>query len=150
MEASKVSNDLIESLVSINMYPSKGKSVTLLNWHKLDQLYDRSKPTRKKVDIKWISNIFIHSYIFMTIHEDNGGLAGISINSDRTRNEALFEVRIDDIINIFISIGKDYPALFIMKFSSAIGDYEVLQTSTAGPTANKIMKHQEEVIKKFR
>ena len=48
IEASKISNDLIESPVSIIMYPSKNKSVTLLNWHKLDQLYDRSKPVKKK------------------------------------------------------------------------------------------------------
>ena len=44
IEASKLSDSTIYEEIPITTYPWSGKTVTRMNWHKLDQLYDLDSP----------------------------------------------------------------------------------------------------------
>ena len=61
----------------------------------------------------------------------NGGISGIYFNSDKTKNEKLYELDIDDIINIFNQIGRDYPVSSTMILDSKTGEYTVYHDDAA-------------------
>lgn len=127
LEAKKLTIDVSEKQLPVIIFPSLGKPVTLLSWHHLDRLYDFDHPNEKKRSIQWLCNQVVHSYVFTPTFAEPSGLAGLLLNSDRTRNKALYLINIEDVISLFESVGAN-NANYAEKFrlDPKKGDFEVV------------------------
>jgi len=125
IEAKKLSDSVANQKLPATNYPPKGKPISLMNWHKLDKLYDFSKGRTSSVKASFIANQFIHSYVFAPCFNKDGILDGVFVSSDRDRNHILRLVYIDDVIHLFESIVDDDPNEIRMVFNSERCDYDV-------------------------
>lgn len=126
LEAKKISDSIRELQLPIMKYLPTGKRVTLMNWHRAEKLYRlNEEPQISAIALYPLSNIFIHSYTFLPVHNETGGLEGILVNSERTRGDGLFHVDVADIIGVFLRVAADDPFESRMVFDEAKGDYKV-------------------------
>ena len=87
--------------------------------------FDLESPTEKSLNIKFIYNQIIHSYIFVIDESKDGGLNGINFCSDYKKNEALYFLNSEEIKRIFRKVGNDYPAQGRMTYNQEKGDYDI-------------------------
>ncbi len=124
-------NKLTDSIVNLNVpaidYAATGKKVTLLNNHKIDELYKLEEPREKTVKLRFLCNQMVHSYIFMIVTQsDSNGLSSILINSDQIKDKRLISISVDVLIQIFESVGQNYPWKSKIKYDETKGDYKVV------------------------
>jgi len=133
IEARKLSDATIGYSVSVTVYPSKGQPVTLMNWHKLDRLYDFEMGYQESLNTLDLCNQFIHSYVFAPVHAEDGGIHSILFCSDRVRQSGLYEIELSAIIELFEHVATDYPNRATMWFDPDKGDYQVRAEMISGP-----------------
>jgi hypothetical protein len=126
IESQKLSSAVINQKISANMYIWKGKSVTRINWIKIDKLYDLEKPKTIRKDLLFFCHQFVHSYVFCEYFEEiTGFIEGVFVSSDRERNRNLYSLSISQIIALFEQIGNDYPDSFALVYNPEKKDYEL-------------------------
>lgn len=125
IDAKKLSDTTSEMLVSVSLYHNKGKNVTLLNWHKLEDLYDFTSKKADKRYLRFICNQVIHSYVFAPNINKKGIMKSILFCSDHERNNALLEVDRTEMIKVFRIVGNDYPSSSTFIFNQDKRDYDV-------------------------
>jgi len=133
VEAEKVSDQTKKMSVHVCEHPPTGKPVTMLNWHKVDELFDLENPNENPItwSLMEIANQVIHSFIFIPVMADNGkGLEGFFLASDRQRHKCLLFLSLDEILKCFAKVGGDYPDKVHMTFNPATGDYDVFSRSS--------------------
>jgi hypothetical protein len=101
-----------------------------MNWDKIDRNYDLENPVALKQSVTWIANQLIHSFVFMAICSEGGGLESILINSGYTRRKHLYEIEINQLIALFEEVGANDPASISAFFNGNTRDYAVI----VGPT----------------
>ena len=82
--------------------------VNYSNWHRLDQLYDLEHGATGSIEVRTLCNQVVHSYVFLT-GENGDAERGIYLASDRNRNREITFVPLKEIIQVFRTIGQDYP-----------------------------------------
>ena len=122
IESLKLTDIVADSSYQIRSYPPTGKRVTLLNNHKIDELYDLGAPRKETIKLKDLCNQFIHSYVFAPVVE-GGGLSAIWLASDRQRSKALIEVTLATVIEVFDVVGNDEVDSARYTFNPKKGDY---------------------------
>lgn len=125
MDAKKLSDSTEEMPINVNIYPNMGRDVTLLNWHDIDELYNLEAKHTTHRDLRFICNQIIHSYVFVPDINEAGVIEKILFCSDRERNERLYGIQMNELINIFRVVGKDYPARGEFVFNPEKRDYDV-------------------------
>ena len=141
IEAAKLARETAKKEIEVEQYPWKGKPVTRLNWHKLDELYDFDSASTARIPLQRICNQIVHSYVFAITHSESSGLGGFLFVSDRDRHRYLHSLSADQVIALFEHVGNDYPNEIRMTLSPEAGDYEVTAiTHTEGELANKAMQ----------
>lgn len=142
-EAHKVSDEIRDRSIRLLGFPWTGSPVNFMNWDKIDQKYDLDHPVALAKTVMWIANQMIHSYVFMPSFDSEGNLDSILFNSDRTRRQHLFALRVDEIIDLFEEIGANDPASMHIKLNEATGEYDIRIGPTMefpGPAANDGMQ----------
>jgi len=119
----------IEHAIPVTSFKSKGSPVTVLNWPQLEAHYDLEHPKKGTVNLLFIVNQFIHSYIFLPCYDDRGCVDGVFVSSDRERKKSLRLVTLADIVEIFGLVGTDYPTMLQAKFNESQEDYDVVLDS---------------------
>lgn len=109
IEAKKITNELAGRSIDIVGHPCIRPPVTLMNWHKIDELYNLKTSQRERIKLLQLANMIIHSYVFITDTDDRGGLSGIYVNSDYSRNRKIYYLPIKDTIHILKEFGSNYP-----------------------------------------
>ncbi len=110
-------------------YPARAKRTTLINWHKVDELFDFSKGDRRAFRLLVLCNAVIHSFVYLPIATSKSGpVKKFLIASDRQRRKSLFEVNLLDVSSAFGIVGNDYPANVQMTFNDEQGDFDVVAT----------------------
>lgn len=141
IEAAKVATATSTMDIAVEQYPWKGKRVTRLNWHKLDELYDFDSRVTARISLQRICNQIVHSYVFAIAHSDSGGFGGFLFVSDREKNRHLHFLDVDSAIALFEHVGRDYPNEVRMILNSETDDYEVTAiTHRDGELAKKAMQ----------
>ena len=103
-------SDATRSLkIELASHPNR-RSVTGLNNHKVNDLYDLETVHRETRDLEFIAGRIIHSFVFMPEVTQKDRLAGILFASDHDKDKKLYSMAIDDVIAVFERIGNDYPA----------------------------------------
>jgi hypothetical protein len=109
VEARKISLKTEKRILVGRKYPAKRKNVTLLNWDIIDELYDLSNAMRDEMNLQFICNQIIHSYVFTyTMTGKDNHLQGIMFSSDWERSKSLHELRLSQVIRLFEVVGHDY------------------------------------------
>jgi hypothetical protein len=125
IEAKKLSTSTAKHQLTVSVFSSTDKDVTLINRHKIEDLYDLSSPTASTLSLLSVCNQIIHSYVFLTDHSDEGGLAGVYFCSERKRRECLYHLSLKLLVGAFELVGNDYPNEIRMIANDAIRDYRV-------------------------
>ena len=125
VEATKLTNALTGASVSMRRYPSRGKPVTRLNKHKVDQLYDLDAPEKQNLALLDLCHQFVHSYIFTPVLDESGGLSAVWVASDHQRSRALFEIEVKTMIGIFEKVGNDKVRSMRGRFDASLADYRI-------------------------
>jgi len=95
--------------VLITCHPNT-RPVNWRNSHQIDRCYDLTTSRHDSRTIRFICNMFIHSFVFAPIVGEHGGLDGLFFTSDREKDRKLFSIDIDAVIEIFERVGGDYPS----------------------------------------
>lgn len=121
LETVKITDATKNKKYEIEWYPNI-KQVNYINWHKIDELYDLNKRNKEYRDIRYICNLFIHSYVFIISEEEN--LNGIYVSSDSIKNKKIYFISIENILSIYRLVGRDYPSGSAFSRNSETGERE--------------------------
>ena len=127
LEAKKLSTSFASIRIPARLYPSKGGTITLLNWHHIDRFFDLDNPQTAQLKVPDLANQVIHSFIFIPASDAAGGLSAIQVASDRQKTKGLFEIPIDQVIHVFEKAGNDYPSKARYVRDPKTGKEEVYQ-----------------------
>jgi hypothetical protein len=143
VEAHKVSEEIRDRPLHLQGYPWAGSPVTFMNWDRIDQKYDLEHPVGLTRTVMWLANQMIHSFAFMPCFDSRGKLDSILFNSDRTRRQHLYVMRVNEIIILFEEVSANDPASLQCTFNRQTGDYDVWIGPTMqlpGPATNNSMQ----------
>jgi hypothetical protein len=133
IEAKKLSSSTKALKIKVAKYKSLGKPCTLLNWHRLNELFDFSKPMWQHEKLYNICNQIIHSYVFMPNgNSKTGPIKSIIFCSDYNRNNHVLEIMLKDIVEVVSYVIKDYPSSVKITYDGNIKDYIVTETCKGG------------------
>lgn len=111
MEAvGKVSKETREMKLTVSRYPKLPKA-PIVDWYNRSdfwELYNLDKPQTIELDILFVSNRMIHSFIFILSGGEDGD--GVFFNSDYDKDKQLYFVDITEILRAFETVGNDYPS----------------------------------------
>lgn len=124
IEENKISKNVIKSKFQLFAYPRKEAPITGVNHLDISEVYDLEKQKKVTKDITFISNQLIHSLTLFAIRK-NKKWDHILITSDYEKSNYLYELSIDQMVNIFELIGNDYPQKISYDFDSKFKDYKV-------------------------
>ena len=130
IEAHKVSDEISNRSLSLQAYPWTGGPVTFMNWDNIDKKYELDRPTKVMKPLIWIANQIVHSFVFMPSFDEAGRLDSLLFNSDRTRRQHVYSIRVDEVTALFEEVGANDPPSTHAVFNKAKGDYDVKM----GPT----------------
>jgi hypothetical protein len=125
IESKTVSDQVANRLIPLQRYPSTGKGATLINRHRLEDLYDLSSPVPDRRPLPFVGNQLIHSYVFSIWVERSGRQTSIFFSSDRHRNRAAFRMTRRTLVQTLRAVGRNYPARMSARFEESVGDYIV-------------------------
>ena len=109
IEANLVSTTTKKLEVPLVSYPSTGKKTTMINWHRVDQLFDFSKGRAHAVRLLDLANKMIHSYVYLPMTTSaTGPVKWILIASDRQRNHSIHEIELSSYPRNRVVIARDY------------------------------------------
>lgn len=106
-------------------YPNR-KPVTWRNNHKLDELYDFAASQAETRDALYVCNQLIHSFIFSPLFDEDEKLHAILFTSDKRKDELLYFLEIDRVIELFLKVGNDDPIKLIWKKDPVTGEEETI------------------------
>ncbi len=108
IEAFKVSNEVESLSIVVEEHPPRNKVVDVMNWHRIDELFDISSKKRRTFCPKELCHQIIHSFVFVPcLDDDTASLSGFFIASDWQKKKNLFFVNIDEIIKMLEAIAND-------------------------------------------
>lgn len=116
-EASKIPSSLYSADVPLYSYKSKGNPVHLMNWHRIDDLYEVQDAQKTIKPFSYIVNQIIHSFVFSFVFNDQSRLDGVIFNSDRSKNKQLYMMRIRDFIDVLSPIAGCYISSSIFELN---------------------------------
>ncbi|AZQ57354.1 hypothetical protein EJ994_00475 [Maribacter sp. MJ134] len=153
IDGKKVTNKIISTNIRGRKYKSSGIKVNLLNDHRIPELFDFKNPIKLKFDLRFLVNQFVHSYIFYPVlsFADEGGLKftdltehhvtdeeleviyenskreleSILFTSDDKRNEFIYEIKVNDLIKIYESVGNCKINTWSYEYNEKKSDYDV-------------------------
>lgn len=126
MDAKLLSTTTPRVVIPTVDYPAVGKSVTLMNWHHLDRLYDFSKGVASSLPLREVCNQVIHSFVFMLGTDAmTGPLRRVYFCSDRDRHRSIHELTLHQYADAMTLVGRDYPSECQMHYDKTQRDFVV-------------------------
>jgi hypothetical protein len=107
LDAKKISDEVESRLLRAKQFSATGHPIDIMNWHKIDKLYDLSRHLEADVLLRDFCNQVIHSLIFLLSFSANNGLDGFFIVSDYESKRKLFYFSIDSVISVLLSVAND-------------------------------------------
>jgi hypothetical protein len=114
-EANKLSDELNATSTPALKYEriNRNEILDYMNNHRIDEFYDLDNGKKSSIGIKTLCNSLIHSFIFSAVfgEEVSDGkeeLLGILINSDYSKDNALYYIDLDDFFKMIEEVANDY------------------------------------------
>jgi hypothetical protein len=145
IEAKKLTRTVLGLQLKASSFPSTGKGVTHLNSHKIDEHFDLEKKTSENLDLAFVCNQIIHSYIYMTSWTEQGLLEGIMVSSDYQRNKKLYYIELNILIDCLDKVSHDYAVELRANRNPKTGDFDIILYAADDESApqNQILKAQK-------
>lgn len=105
----KLSTAFHDRSLPCRTYPAKSKSVTPLNAHKIDQLYDFNCAQTGTISVRHLMDMIVHSLVFFELLGDDFTVEAFLVTSDR-RKTCLREITIDAFVKLMHDVGNNYPS----------------------------------------
>jgi hypothetical protein len=107
-EAKKLSGELNEMKVPVVQFEriNKDRKLHFMNNHKLEKFYDLENGRGSALGLAVLCNTLIQSFIFQVVvsnPEETDGketVSGILMNSDYSKDKALYDIRLEDFLKI--------------------------------------------------
>lgn len=118
----KVSPETRDMQVPIKWYP-KRDGQPLVDWYNRSEfweLYDLEDGRAELRDLLYVAHQMVHSFIFVLSGDDDGH--GAFFTSDRDKKNRLSFITTNEIVNIFETVGKDYPSGFQAWHDASTGE----------------------------
>jgi hypothetical protein len=132
IERHKLSDALTHKPVSVTAYPKKVQEpVTLLNRHEINELYDLDRPKALTVELEFLCNQILHSYIIFAARDEKRAFSHLLVCSDYERNRYLYSVSTETLVALLREVGMDYPNRMHADYDPKIRDYRITQTYIA-------------------
>jgi len=125
IELHKVSSMTRNFQMEVFSCPTRGKHVTSLNHHRIDELYDLENENRQIKKPLYVSNQFIHAYTSFIMRDESRNWSDVYIVSDFDRNDCIWRIPVSVIQRLFITAAQDYPHTIHKVFNKEKGDYDV-------------------------
>jgi hypothetical protein len=128
----KLSSAFHDRSLQCRTYRLKSKHITLLNNHKIDELYDLDCANAGTISAHQLMDIIIHSLVFGEVLGDDLTLKAFIVTSDR-RKTRLWEIKTDAFVELMNDVGNDYPASAHWVSNPDTGELVVWQGSSGSP-----------------
>lgn len=125
IELHKVSNKVKDFQLSVFAWPSTGKLATLINKHRIDELYDYNKEKHQIKKPIYICNQIIHSYSMELMIDDTRNWDSLLTVSDYDRKNCIWRIPMKTILKLLRTAAKDYPSRLKYTMNAKIDDYDV-------------------------
>lgn len=105
-EARKLPRALKKVRLPVTEYRCMKRPLRLF-WPHVEEHYDLSHGRDRKQPIAFMCNQIIHSFVFVPVLDENTrGLSGVYVSSEDRKDEAVWFVGVDVIIDLFESAGS--------------------------------------------
>jgi hypothetical protein len=125
IEMKKVSSATTNKQLHVFSLKSRGKPVTLLNAHRIADLYDSENEVADTKTPAYVCNQFIHSYTSFVARDETRNWSDVFLVSDFDRNDCIWRVPVSEIEGLFNTASVDYPHTMEVRFNRKSGDYDV-------------------------
>lgn len=110
IEAKKLLTETESKQVSLTAYGRTESQLTHFNWHHLGKHFDFEKERQKTKSLLQTVNLIIHSFIFAGHISDDHKLEGFWFASDRSKNQWLYYMPLQDWTELLIDVSNSWPA----------------------------------------
>lgn len=125
IERHKISDDLATKALTVEAYPKRTpKLTTKINNHRIDELFDMERSTQRTLDLAFLCNQIIHSYIIFPVRTAQQ-FTHLLVCSDYERNRFLYFVTVELIVSLLREVGTNYPNASEFHFDPKKRDYVV-------------------------
>jgi hypothetical protein len=125
IERHKISDDLATKSLIVEAFPKRtSKLTTRLNNHRIDELFDMERSTQRTLDLAFLCNQIIHSYIIFPLRTGQR-FTHLLVCSDYERNRFLYLVTVELIVSLIREVGTNYPNSSEFRFDPKKKDYTV-------------------------
>lgn len=107
-EAKKITDAKFQKPLQMQSFRTTGKTVDLLNNHRVDSLYQLGNGIDITKPLSYITNQLIHSFIFVPVFEPVGRIQGIAFNSDRSKNKELYMLELRPLVDTLAACADSY------------------------------------------
>ena len=107
LDAGKVSDEVESGPLRAVAHPPRGCTADVMNWHRIDDLYDLSTHTEVDLSLRDFCNQVVHSFVFSLSIAASGGLAGFFVASDREKERRLLYFSIDTVADALLRVADD-------------------------------------------
>lgn len=125
LERGKLSSKVRSHKFSVVRYPWKGKQVTRLNYHDIDELYDLKAGIDATVNVNFISNQFVHARAIYASRDQTRNWSHVLLCSDLEQKKGVYSVAVPEIQSLFHLVARDWLQWSSMVYDEALGDYRV-------------------------
>jgi hypothetical protein len=125
IELHKISSATRDTVLRVFSVPARGKTVTRMNRHDIEELYDLERERHETKKPLYMSNQFIHCYTSFVARDESRNWSDVFVVSDFDRNSCIWRVPIPEIQRLFATVAKDYPHSLRMVFSEKEADYVI-------------------------
>lgn len=88
----------------VTAFPRNSTKLSLISWPEVGEAFDLTRPRRETLKVKEACNQVIHSHFFSLWLGPDRILRGVFLCSDRIKNQKVYRVDLDTIIDLFEEI----------------------------------------------
>lgn len=125
IELHKVSSKVRDFRLQVFAWPSTGKVSTLLNNHRIGELYDFSRERAQTKKPMYICNQVIHSYSAAMVVDETRNWHSMLTVSDYDRKECIWRIPVGVMVDLLRTASTDYPYQAKYTRNKKNGDYDV-------------------------
>ena len=110
VDSNKMSDELEATAIPAKRYPriEDERKLTFMQRWDFDRFYDLQSAGATSLGTRELCNMFIHSFVFAPIFDEaSGKFVSIVLNSDRTKEKVLFEVKLDSYFEFLEEVIED-------------------------------------------
>lgn len=132
-ESNKLSDELERNPLRVSRYNSIKRMTHYLDRYDIPEYYDLNNGTEVEVTMKNLLNMFIHSYCFHFYFDSPSDWKSfnfsIFINSDYSKDEFVYEIKIEDYFQFLEDVIQDHVVSVTQRRNVKTGVMEIINKS---------------------